>query len=54
LGLVSAHSGQKHAAKPMQIRTPQALSESFDQSFCLSYSLESFRDAIRKLQSFSL
>jgi hypothetical protein len=54
LGPVGTHSGEKHTAKPVQVGTPQALFESFDESFRLPYSLKSFKGAISKVQSFSL
>jgi hypothetical protein len=53
-GLVSSRSGEKHTAKPVQVGAPQALFGSFDQFFRLPYGLKSFKDAIRKPQSFSL
>jgi hypothetical protein len=47
LGLLSTHGSEKNTAKPVQVGAPQLLSESFDQSFRLLYSLKSFKGAIR-------
>jgi hypothetical protein len=37
LDLVNTDSGEKHTAKPLQVGTPQALFESFNQSFRLPW-----------------
>jgi hypothetical protein len=53
-GLVCTDGRKQYTPEPVQFSTPPALSESFDPSFGLRYSLKSFVSAIRELQSFGL